>query len=141
MSAQFPAREVVLDTHALVWWVSDSDRLSATARARISAADDVVVSTASAWEIALLCDAGRIALDRPVRTWVHDATRQLPLRPVPIDIEIALAAVALGVRGFHRDPADRFIYATAQLRRAPLVTKDAAIHTFAAHDAAVTALW
>lgn len=66
-----------------------------------------------------------------------------PREPVPIDVdvEIALAAIALGARGFHRDPADRFIYATALLRRAPLVTKDAAIHTFAAHDSAVTALW
>lgn len=135
------SREVVLDTHALVWWVSEPKRLSVTARAQIEAADDVAISAASAWEIALLCTAGRIALDRPVSAWLHDASRQRSLRHIPIDLEIALASVELADRGFHRDPADRFIYATAARRRATLISKDTAIRTFADNDAAVVVTW
>lgn len=135
------SRDVVLDTHALVWLASDPRRLTATARAQIEAADEVAISAASAWEIALLSDAGRIKLDRPVRTWMHNAVRQASLRPVPIDVEIALAAVELGARGFHRDPADRFIYATAARRRATLVSKDTAIRKFAEQDPAVVTCW
>ncbi len=132
---------VVLDTHALLWWVSDPTQLSALARARIDTADEVLISAASAWELALLVDAGRIVLDRPVRTWLHHATRWRPLRHIPIDLEIAVAAVELSARGFHRDPADRFIYATAASLGAVLVTKDTSIRAFADTDEAVTAYW
>lgn len=135
------SRVVVLDTHALVWWVSDPDRVSIAAGVQIAAADEVVVSAASVWEIALLVDAGRIVLDRPVGSWVQDATREQSVRHAPIDREIALTAVELGSRGFHRDPADRFIYATALRERAMLVSKDAAMRTFAEGDDQVVACW
>ena len=135
------SRVVVLDTHALVWWVSDPDRVSIAAGVQIAAADDVVVSAASIWEIALLVDAGRIVLDRPVRSWVQDASRERSLRHVPVDRQIALTAVELGARGFHRDPADRFIYATALHERGTLVSKDAALRTFAEGDDHVVACW
>lgn len=135
------ADPVLVDTHVAVWWVSRPAQLSATARATLAAAETVAVSVATAWELALLVDARRLELDRPVATWMHDATREAKLRPLPVDVDIAIEAVDLGARGFHRDPADRFIYATATRHRMSLVSKDQLIQTFAEYDAAVTVIW
>jgi PIN domain nuclease of toxin-antitoxin system len=132
---------VLLDTHVLVWWAADPDRLSGVARQALEAADQIAVSAASAWELALLVDAGRLALDRPVERWVQDVAAHDRVRLLPIDTATATAAAALGRRGFHRDPADRFLYATAQRQRLPLVTKDAPIRSFAAADRAVQTVW
>lgn len=132
---------VLLDTHALVWWVSAPSQLSAPARAAVDGAESVLVSAASGWEMALLVDAGRLALDRPVRTWLRDVMTRDRIRPVPIDMDIATTSVALARRGFHRDPADRFLYATAARERVPLVTKDVLIQAFAQSDREVTAIW
>ena len=132
---------VLLDTHALVWWVSDARRLSERAARAVGEASTVWVSATSAWEVALLVDAERIVLDRPVSTWLHDVLADGRVRAVPIDTGIAVAAVALGRRGFHRDPADRFLYATAAERRLTLVTKDAAIQAFASTDDSVNVVW
>ena len=135
------SRPVLLDTHALVWWAADPSRLSAPARTAVEAADTVCVSAASAWEIALLVDAGRLALDRPVATWLHDVLARERTRALPVDVDVGVAAVALGRRGFHRDPADRFLYATAARERLALVSRDAAVTAFAATDETVPVIW
>ena len=132
---------VLLDTHALIWWVAEPRRLSASAENAIEGASAVLVSAASAWELALLVDAGRVAIDRPVEVWLSDVGRRRSVRAVPIDAEVATAAVALGRRGFHRDPADRFLYATAVREGVPLVSRDAAISSFAKRDRRVRVLW
>jgi len=132
---------VLLDTHAVVWWAADPDLLSPVARRALADAEFVAVSAATAWELALLVDAGRLALDRPVGIWLSDLGARDRVRSLPIDAATAAASVGLARRGFHRDPADRFLYATAQRERLPLVTKDAAIQGFADHDGSVTVLW
>jgi PIN domain nuclease of toxin-antitoxin system len=118
---------ILLDTHALLWWLSDRDRLPAAARQRL---DDLVaagemarVSAISCWEIAMLVDRGRLELTMPAAAWVHHAQSLPFLEFVPLGPEEALAAVALP--GFpHRDPADRMIVATALRLGATLVTAD-----------------
>lgn len=132
---------VLLDTHALVWWVAEPQRLSPAARAAIEGADVIGVSAASAWEIALLVDAGRIRLDRPPSQWITDVLARPKARSLPLDAQLAVASVALGRRGFHRDPADRFLYATASRERLVLVSKDAAICEFATHDGGARVRW
>lgn len=132
---------VLLDTHALIWWVAAPEELSMRARSAVDGAETVAVSAASAWELALLVDAGRVALDRPVDVWFDDVARRSRVREVPIDREVAADSVALGQRGFHRDPADRFLYATAARERLLLVSKDPAIGAFAREDDAVTVVW
>lgn len=132
---------VLLDTHALIWWVAEPPRLSTRAEEAIEGARAVLVSAASAWELALLVEAGRVAIDRPVEVWLSDVARRRGVRAVPIDAEVAVAAVALGGRGFHRDPADRFLYATAVREGVPLISRDAAISSFAKRDGRVRVLW
>lgn len=127
---------IVLDTHAWVWWLAAPDRLSPGARDAIAGAAEIGVSAISAWEVAMLAERGRISLDRPAPRWVRAALSADPRTiELPLTSAIAVRAAQLGADGMHGDPADRFIYATARDRDAPLVTRDAALR---AHDAAHT---
>lgn len=122
---------IVLDTHAWLWWAASPDRLSPAAAAAIDAATGLGVSTLSCWEVAMLAERGRIALDRPAAQWVRAALgADERMRPLPPDPEIAVRAAELGRDGFHGDPADRFIYATARANGATLVTRDEAVRSF-----------
>jgi PIN domain nuclease of toxin-antitoxin system len=122
---------IVLDTHAWIWWTSAPERLSPDASAALGSATTIGVSAISAWEVAMLEERGRIELDRPVDRWVHDALRlDGRIRRLDLTVDIALRAAQLGRRGMHGDPVDRFIYATAQDRRAMLVTRDDALRRF-----------
>jgi PIN domain nuclease of toxin-antitoxin system len=122
---------IVLDTHVWLWWTSSPDRLSANAASAIAEADRIAISTISCWEVAMLSELHRIALDRPVGQWVRAALRADDrVAAVGPDEGVAVAAALLGSDGFHGDPADRFIYATAAALDAKLVTRDEAIRRF-----------
>lgn len=131
---------VLLDTHALLWWHADGDRLSDRARTAIEEAATVFVSPISSWEVATLVRKGRIVLDRPLVTWTNDLLAESgPARCAPLTPEVA--TVAGGLEDFHGDPADRLIYATALVGRLPLVTKDRRLRETAATRGDVRALW
>lgn len=122
---------VVLDTHAWLWWLAAPAKLSPAARQAIAEAAEVGVSAISAWEIAMLAERGRIALDRPAARWVRDALAADPrISDLPLTTTVAVAAAQLGEEGLHGDPADRFIYATARDRRATLITRDESLRAF-----------
>jgi PIN domain nuclease of toxin-antitoxin system len=122
---------ILLDTHAWLWWASAPERLSPAAAEAIASAVEVGVSALSCWEIAMLTDRGRIALDRPVAQWVRAALASDDrFQAIALDADVAVRAAQLGRDGFHGDPADRFIYATARTRRAMLVTRDEALRRF-----------
>jgi PIN domain nuclease of toxin-antitoxin system len=127
---------IVLDTHAWIWWATEDRRLPAAARRRIDAAGQVGVCSISVWEVAMLTERGRLKLDREVLEWVlaaldHPKTELLDLTPA-----IAVRSARPG-DGFHGDPADRIIVATAREHRAPLVTRDERIH----RHGAIEAVW
>jgi PIN domain nuclease of toxin-antitoxin system len=117
---------IVLDTHALLWWVNDPTPLSEPARVVIDAcvtSRSVHVSCISAWEIALLVERGRLRLALDVRDWLCRCEALPFLTFVPISNAIAVESVRLP--NFpHADPADRIIAATALSLGAALVTKD-----------------
>lgn len=122
---------IVLDTHALIWWLSDPVKLSAPAKRAIQAAaanNEVLVSTASVLEIATLVRRQRLVLSIPFQEWLNDV-RELPeLRFVPVSTEIAARAGSFGV-DVHGDPIDRLIVATAMTSKARLATADAGIRS------------
>lgn len=126
---------IVLDTHAWLWWLAEPSKLSRAARQAIDEAETIGVSAISAWEIAMLVKRRRISLDRDVVAWVRQALAPARVAPRPLTPEIAVAAGLLDGDGFPGDPADRFIYATAQAHRARLVTRDEKLRAF---DARVT---
>ena len=112
---------VLLDTHVIHWWSSQSDRLSKTAARAIDGADELAVSAITWFELAWLARSERIVITIPVRSWLHDLADQV--RTVAITPAVAATAVSLPA-SFPGDPADRLIYATAVEHGWPLVTKD-----------------
>ncbi len=121
---------IVLDTHIWIWWVSEPDKLSRKALSAINYAQDIAVSPISCWEIATKEAKGRLALDRPIDVWVRQALARPSIRLVALSAEIAIRAGQLGEQGFHGDPADRIIVASAITHGAELVTKDRDIRAF-----------
>ncbi len=125
---------IVLDTHALIWWVDDDAQLSDRARKAIkkeisSDAGQVLISTITAWEIALLVDKGRLTLTMDVKDWIDTVAAIEGVRFVPIDNDIAMQSVKLPGE-FHLDPADRMIVALARRLSTPLITSDAKIQAY-----------
>jgi PIN domain nuclease of toxin-antitoxin system len=118
---------MVLDTHALVWWVSTPSEIPGKARrlldSAVKANESVVVSSISVWEIAMLVERGRLELRLPVEDWIARVEALPFVQFIPVDNRIAARAV--GLEDFpHRDPADRMIVATALGLGATLVTAD-----------------
>ena len=123
---------IVLDTHVLIWWVDGAGKLTRAAASAIKRAQSesgIMISSITAWEIAMLVDRGRLTLTMDVSTWLSTVNRVSGVRFVPIDNAIAVGAVNLPGE-FHRDPADRLIAATARRFGVPLVTQDRRIRSY-----------
>ena len=125
---------IVLDTHALVWWVNGDDRLSAPARALIeqsvaSTNGRVLVSAISAWEIAMLVERGRVALAMDLDEWLLAVESLEGVTLVPLSAQLAVQSATLPGE-FHKDPADRIIVALAREQNAVLVTADEKIQRY-----------
>lgn len=129
---------VVIDTHALLWWQAGSDRLSPLALDLIESSARVLVSPITFWEVAMLVEKGRVGLDRPVSAWTNDIT-SATVGVADLTPQVAVTAGTLA--DFHGDPADRLIYATAQVLAIPLVTKDRRLADYAERTGSVTVRW
>lgn len=118
---------IVLDTHVLIWWVSGAtDQLSPAAQQAITQEiqdGKIVVSSISAWELAMLVAKDRLALSMDVADWLACVDQIESITFVPVDNTIAVKSTELPGE-FHKDPADRIIVATARKVAAPLVTAD-----------------
>jgi PIN domain nuclease of toxin-antitoxin system len=124
---------IVLDTHALVWWLgAERKRLSSTALKSIErelASGEVVVSSISAWEIAMLVQRNKLDLSMDVLSWLKTAGEIENLRFSPVDNVVAAKSQFLPGE-FHPDPADRIIVTLARELAAPLVTADSKIRSY-----------
>ncbi|MEX0674728.1 MAG: type II toxin-antitoxin system VapC family toxin [Gaiellaceae bacterium] len=121
---------MVLDTHAWVWWTESPRKLSRSARDTIAGAERIGVATISCFEFVVLAERGRITVDRDSAEWARQALAQDRVEELSLTADIAVAAALLERKGFHGDPGDRIIYATARAHDAPLVTKDARLLRF-----------
>ena len=114
---------LLLDTHALLWWVADSRRLSkAVHRAIANETNDVLVSAASAWEITTKHRLGRLPDADVVASDVAGAIVDQGFEGLPITVDDAARAGALP--GPHRDPFDRMLMAQALVRNLVLVSSE-----------------
>lgn len=115
----------MLDTHALILWALAPTQLDQSAR--IAIADgraDVVVSAASAWEIAIKRSTGKLHAPSDVRSLI-EANR---FQALPVTFEHAEATQLLPFH--HKDPFDRMLIAQAQVERLVLITRDKEIERY-----------
>ena len=120
---------LLLDTHALLWWAFDARELSRRARGLLAdRANILFVSPASAWEIATKYRLGRIPEVAPL---MHDMSGWFEgagLEELAIHVDHAERAGSFAVR--HRDPFDRMIAAQSLVERIPVLGRDAALRDF-----------
>lgn len=117
---------VILDTHTFLWWNIGDQRLSALARAAIAdGRNEVLVSVASIWEVAIKAAKGKLDLPDDPESYVADRMRRNRWLALPIDERHALRAATLPM--IHADPFDRVLIAQAQLESLAILTTDPAI--------------
>lgn len=120
---------VLLDTHVWVWWLTPASRLSEAERNaldRLGARGELAVSAISLWEAQMLHSKRRLELPVRFPEWLRRAASPEVVAVLPLETEVILALDALP-RGFHGDPADRLIVATARAHGLRLATYDSGI--------------
>lgn len=133
---------ILLDTHTTLWSVMDHHRLGRRFRGTLESAweeGSVGVSSFVFWEIAFLQSKGRLEVTQPPRE-MRDKLVANGMTIIPVNDEIAIRSVELGAEGFHPDPADRIITATAIHGGHRLATADRAITAWAARTRRVSIL-
>ena len=115
--------KLLLDTHIWVWSVGEPTLLAPRVAAALEdPANELWLSPISTWELFVLVARGRLVLDLDPARWVRRVLRQAPFREAPITHEIAVRSSTVDLP--HRDPADRFLAATAVVYGLTLVTAD-----------------
>ena len=121
---------LLLDTHAFLWWLAGSRRLSRSARRAIEdEANDVLVSAASAWEITTKHRLGKLPEADPVVLDISGTIASQRFEELPISVDDAGRAGRLP--GPHRDPFDRVLAAQALARDLVVVSTDAVFDRYA----------
>lgn len=114
---------LLLDTHAFLWWVEGSAKLSKKARDALSASDnECLLSLASAWELAIKAKLGKIQLAVPVKRYVVDHVAANGFQTLAITLDHIAQTETL--EHYHRDPFDRLLIAQALTEKLPVVTAD-----------------
>jgi len=114
---------LLLDTHIWLWNDLDPSKLSSDVNRELAKPENELwLSPVSIWELTLQIERKRIKLKQDLRSWVDESVRDLQLREATITWEVA-QELRLTVLA-HRDPADRFLVATAKVYDLTLVTSD-----------------
>ena len=115
--------KVLLDTHTFLWWITDDNRLSSFAREIITNGDnELFLSAATGWEIAIKAQLGRIKLPKEPHSFIAEQLRLNSIQSLPIHMSHALHVYSLP--NHHSDPFDRMIIAQAQLENLSILTMD-----------------
>lgn len=118
--------KALLDTHTFLWWNLNDPQLSETARAFISdGRNEIFLSAASAWELAIKYSKGRLELpETPEHYVAHRLTRHR-FSALPIQLSHALQVYRLP--DIHKDPFDRLLIAQSQLEGLPILSADSEV--------------
>lgn len=115
---------IILDTHIWIWWIDENPQLS-TINLEIIQNNQTLglgISIISCWEIAKLVEKNRLSFDCSVPEWLELALSYPGVQLLPLTIPIIITSTQL--TGFHADPADQIIVATAKIYQVPLLTQD-----------------
>lgn len=118
---------IILDTHIWVWWVQGDSKLSPQHQTWIQqyAPQGLGVSIFSCWEVAKLVEKGRLTLPTAIDEWLETALAYPGIQRLDLTLPIIIESTKLV--GFHADPADQIIVATARIQNCPLLTADQTI--------------
>jgi PIN domain nuclease of toxin-antitoxin system len=120
---------ILLDTHVLVWMVSDSSRLSRPAARELRKAEqnaELAIASITLWELALLHSHGRLRTTGTIESAIRTILEKSRVQVIELTPEIA-ALTTTFPEGYPKDPSDRLIGATARAYGMTLITQDARI--------------
>jgi PIN domain nuclease of toxin-antitoxin system len=116
--------KALLDTSTFLWFISDSDRLSIKARNYIADLENnLILSIASLWEIAIKTSIGKLELLRPFDQLIPAQLEENAIEVLPI--KLAHLSNIISLKLHHRDPFDRLLIAQSITEKIPVITSDA----------------
>ncbi|MEP0807488.1 MAG: type II toxin-antitoxin system VapC family toxin [Chloroflexota bacterium] len=119
----------LLDTYAFLWWNMDDVQLSSLAREIISdGANEIFLSAATAWEIAIKTARGRLELPEDPTRYVSSRMNLHGFQALPVQIYHAVQVYKLPMH--HADPFDRLLVAQSQIESMPLISVDVDIRKY-----------
>jgi PIN domain nuclease of toxin-antitoxin system len=126
---------LLVDTQALLWFVDQDANLSPAARtAMIDPANELLLSAATIWEVAIKVGIGKLKLSGPYETFMSQAVALLRLNILPVEVRYAVLLTTLPRH--HGDPFDRLMVAQAIVEKVPIISSDVAFDAYP-----VTRLW
>jgi len=117
---------ILLDTHVLVWMVSDSSRLSRDAARELRRAEqegELAIASITLWELALLYHHGRLRTSGTIESAIREILEKSRVQVIEVTPEIAALSTTFPEH-YPKDPGDRLIGATARARGLTLITND-----------------
>lgn len=126
---------LLVDTHALVWYVDQDHLLTPAAHAAITdPSNELLLSAATIWELAIKVGQKKINLSLPYRDWMDKAVADLSLTVLPVTVEYADRQANLPTH--HKDPFDRLLIAQAFVEGVSVISADAILDAYG-----VSRLW
>ncbi len=122
---------LLLDTHVFLWFVNSASPLAGTQALSLlqDTRNELLLSVASVWEMAIKVGIGKLALAQPLETFVPAQTRANSISLLPIEPRHAFEVARLPFH--HRDPFDRLLIAQSLIEQIPLLSADAAFDAYA----------
>ena len=120
---------LLLDTHTFIWFVTDNPKLSDTSWGLINEADnEILLSTASIWEMAIKQSTGKLSFGLPFRVFIE---QQVSFNRIDIlNINLDHIEVVVTLPFHHRDPFDRLIIAQAMVEQIPILIADSVFDAY-----------
>ncbi|MBV9775054.1 MAG: type II toxin-antitoxin system VapC family toxin [Gemmatimonadetes bacterium] len=120
---------LLLDTHSFLWFITADPKLSPSADRELrSGGNQLLLSLASVWEIAIKVGIGRLPIPTPLEQFIPEQLTRNRIDLLPIALPHALETARLPLH--HRDPFDRLIIAQALLEGLPVVSADGAFDSY-----------
>jgi len=128
---------LLLDTHTMYWYIEGDPQLSGTARTLIQdASNEILMSPASYWEIAIKISIGKWKLNRPYEEFIDIGLNQYGFQILPILPTHTARLIGLPFPPGHKDPFDRLLITQTLVEQIPIVSADSALDAYG-----VTRLW
>lgn len=120
---------LLLDTHSFLWFVTEDPKLSISARRIIATgSNELLLSVACVWEIAIKVSIGRLPIPAPLDTFIPEQLRINRIGLLPIELKHIFEVTRLPLH--HRDPFDRLLIAQALTEGLPIVSADPAFDSY-----------